>query len=421
MPVPNQTTPSTVAIQRELDRVLRSPPFRESKRCQEFLRFVVGMTADGRQAELKERTIGIAVFGRDPAYDTNDDSIVRVKANEIRRRLAQSNQGNDHEQEFKIEIPTGSYVPKFVPAHEISAPAKPEMALKKPEMALKWIRHQIESAPPRWKAGIAVVLLLAVGAMVWSLRDNGDTVTNRFWAPILQSESPVLISLGHPVVYHLSRRIHEQYRAGLTELPDPGPYAIRLDPKQALGEDIIPVVDQYVGIGDALAAVSISSLLRQFGKASSVRIGNDVSYSELRNSTAVLIGAYSNRWTLELTKQLRFTFEMKEGRKVIQDRQNPQAGWELPNLPSTGKVPFDYAIVSRIFDSKTGNTLISCAGITQYGSQAAGEFLTDPARLSGGLSSLQAGRGHRNIQFVIRTEVVGSSPAPPVLVAAHSW
>jgi hypothetical protein len=82
------------------------------------------------------------------------------------------------------------------------------------------------SASSALESGIAVVLLLAMAATIWSLRDNGDTVTGPFWAAVLQSRSPILISLGHPVVYHLSRRIHDQYRAGLTTSPDPGPYGL---------------------------------------------------------------------------------------------------------------------------------------------------------------------------------------------------
>ncbi len=411
IPKSSRVPPPTFEIQRELERVLSSPSFRESKRCQEFLRYVVGMTISGRQAELKERTIGVSVFGRDPAYDTNDDSIVRVKANEIRRRLAQCNQKDNRDQKLRIEIPAGAYIPKFLPVAEPDTQTNLSPAVNRPARLTGRVDR-------RW-AAVALAAIPAAAGAIWSVRQDRNDGLKQFWAPVLGSEKPVLISLAHPVVYHLSGRLHEQYRTGLAAPPGPGPYVIPLDPRRVVGEDIIPVVDQYVGVGDALAAVKISSMLRDFGRISSVRIGNDVSYSELRNSTAVLIGAYSNRWTLQLTDQLRFSFQMKDGRKVICDRNNPHASWELAHLPSTGKVPYDLAIVSRIFDSKTGNTLISCAGITQYGTQSGGEFLTDPTRLKRDLLAEDWSR--KNVQFVIRAEVVGSSPSPPVLLAAHSW
>ena len=227
--------------------------------------------------------------------------------------------------------------------------------------------------------------------------------------------------MGQPVVYHLSKRIHMEFKATLPPDREPGPYHIPLEPNRIVGADVIPVSDQYVGVGDAMAAVQLASMFREGGLRSSVRIGYDVSYSEFKNVTAVLIGAFTNRWTLQMLNDLRFVFEMNGEQKLVRDRSRPDVYWSIPDMPSTGKVPADYAIVSRIFDSKTGNTVISAAGITQYGSQAAGEFLSDPARLSPALRKLGGDWRAKNVQFVIRTEVVGSSPMPASVVAAHSW
>jgi hypothetical protein len=76
-------------VEAELDRILQSPGFRSSKRSQEFLRYIVITTLDGHLDDLKERVIGHVVFDRLPDYDTGEHSIVRVKANELRKRLAQ--------------------------------------------------------------------------------------------------------------------------------------------------------------------------------------------------------------------------------------------------------------------------------------------------------------------------------------------
>ena len=68
------------AIRAALEQVLASTEFRASRRCQEFLRFVVDTTLAGNAQMLKERTIGVEVFGRAAAYDPGNDSTVRVKA-----------------------------------------------------------------------------------------------------------------------------------------------------------------------------------------------------------------------------------------------------------------------------------------------------------------------------------------------------
>src|SRR5712692_10353068 len=75
------------AVRAALNRVLHSQGFRASRRSQDFLRYVVERTLDGQADTLKERTIGIDVFGRLSGYDPSDDATVRVKAGEVRKRL----------------------------------------------------------------------------------------------------------------------------------------------------------------------------------------------------------------------------------------------------------------------------------------------------------------------------------------------
>lgn len=72
-----------------LDQVLLSTQFRRSPRCCEFLTYIVEQAVDGRTELLRERPIGLALFGRKADYETAEDSIVRVRANEVRKRLVQ--------------------------------------------------------------------------------------------------------------------------------------------------------------------------------------------------------------------------------------------------------------------------------------------------------------------------------------------
>src|SRR6266702_2554741 len=76
-------------VRNHLEHVLSSPHFRNSRRCQTLLRYVVEHALSGRSESMKERVIGQAVFDRDPGYDTNQDAVVRNAAAEVRKRLAQ--------------------------------------------------------------------------------------------------------------------------------------------------------------------------------------------------------------------------------------------------------------------------------------------------------------------------------------------
>ena len=97
----------------QLERMLSSSHFRASRRSSSFLRYVVLQTLDGFQDNLKERTLGIEVFQREPTFDTSSDCVVRVSASEVRKRIAQYYQDPGRQQELRIELPLGSYVPQF--------------------------------------------------------------------------------------------------------------------------------------------------------------------------------------------------------------------------------------------------------------------------------------------------------------------
>jgi hypothetical protein len=68
----------------------------------------------GEAGTLKERTVAIDVFGRQPQSELGEDTIVRVGAREVRKRLAQfyvSPEGVASK--VKVDLPAGSYAPEF--------------------------------------------------------------------------------------------------------------------------------------------------------------------------------------------------------------------------------------------------------------------------------------------------------------------
>jgi hypothetical protein len=74
------------AILAQLEKILANPLFKNSRRSPNLLRYTVELTLQGHGGDLKERTLGIEVFGREPDYDTNLDPVVRTTAAEIRKR-----------------------------------------------------------------------------------------------------------------------------------------------------------------------------------------------------------------------------------------------------------------------------------------------------------------------------------------------
>ena len=101
----------------ELERVLSGAAFASSQRSREFLRYVVEETLEGRADQIKERSIAMAIFGRGAEYDPGADSIVRVKAVEVRKRLAQHYAAAPASR-IRIELPQGRYVPRIEAVEE---------------------------------------------------------------------------------------------------------------------------------------------------------------------------------------------------------------------------------------------------------------------------------------------------------------
>lgn len=116
------SVPDPTLIREQLDRLLVHPLFANSKRYPALLAYTVEQTLLGNAAELKERSIGVEVFGRAPSYDANADPVVRITAGEVRKRLSQYYYDSTHDGELVIELPTGSYVPVFRASSLLKSP-----------------------------------------------------------------------------------------------------------------------------------------------------------------------------------------------------------------------------------------------------------------------------------------------------------
>jgi PAS domain-containing protein len=108
-------------VRSQLARLLGSVDFRNSKRSQQFLQHVVDCALGGDLHALKETTLGSALFGRAPGYDASSDPCVRVRASDVRKRLAAYYSGAGTKDPVRIELAAGSYLPKFGRAEETRA------------------------------------------------------------------------------------------------------------------------------------------------------------------------------------------------------------------------------------------------------------------------------------------------------------
>jgi TolB-like protein/Tfp pilus assembly protein PilF len=199
---PEVLSPEQVlSVRRHLNKVLTSHAFAGSKRTQDFLRLIVGHALEGDVENLRERMIGAELFGRPVGYDTGSDSVVRVRASEARKKLAQYySESKEEKPAVHIELPSGSYVPRFhfepaeapSPVEVLPSPVSVEhLSLQNPSRpeALPSVeagQPPVSAASPKEKifartpliAGMAILFVLVaafgfVGIRKWYSESNG--------------------------------------------------------------------------------------------------------------------------------------------------------------------------------------------------------------------------------------------------------
>ncbi len=399
------------AVHSQVAKILGSSHFRNSKRSQALLEFVVEAALAGDKSTLKERSIGVAVFGREAAYDTAQDPIVRNAVIEVRKRLAQYYLEPEHAFELRIELPTGSYLPSFTveaPAAEPPKSATP----RRGHYNLKWAL-----------AATVLAALAALGAYLWGARRTPVSELEAFWEPVFRDRKTIQICVGQPTrVYRFTGPRSEELNRLLGGPASAGRNTADLS--IAAGE-VAWVAPEYLFLQDALSAFKVASWIQSKGRGYRLASVSQTDYSRLRHEPLVAIGAFNNPWSMRVTAELRFVFDRRTVDGIayhcIIDRRNPDSpNWKVVQ-PVGGAMTEDYAIVTRVFDPDTERTVISAAGIETYGTLAASEFVIEPEYLGVALQGVSRDRRHNNVQFVLGTRIIDGTPGPPRVLAVHFW
>ena len=433
-----EVQPEAAAVLQMLDQILVSPPFRTSKQCQNLLRYMVQHSLGGDEAGLRERVVGVEVFGRASDYDTSEDPVVRMRAADIRKRLAQFYQAAERDGTgVHIELRPGSYRVTFRSKEQNSRPTAvkavtPGSSVPLPIAVVAGGADAPRAETMRQSAGVQhsrvwlrlslgglMLLLVLVAAFVWLLHSKRlDGAQRRFWAPIAQSGRPVLLYLGSNVAYILQPAMLEKYQRDHGK-PYTGPEFFPELPKDGSvrTEDLIPQPNTFVTVGDLAASAQLVSLMSRWSTPFLLRSAEDVSMGELRSSPTVLIGGFNNRWTLETMKDLPFAF--RDGRR-IQSRSDPSHGWSIPTGKNQGNTE-DFALISRVLHADTGGPVLAVGGIGSFGTQAAAEFVSSEEEMTKLLKSAPRGWEGKNMQVVLRIKVVDYTPVAVEVVDTAFW
>jgi hypothetical protein len=404
-------------IAAQLDRLLENSHFSHSKRFPSFLRFIIREELEGRGDQLKERTLGVEVFGRNAGYDTTSDPIVRVTAAEIRKRIAQYYQESGDSDELRISLPLGSYVPHFtwpasealevppaavfsVTGHMVESPESPLSLL--PEIM---VAEGMTPVPaPRHspsKIGLALASLVFLLMAGWAWARSRPSALDRFWAPVLDPADSVVVCFPRSQIDTITLR-----------------NAASPEETQHFQEQTSALM-----LDDLQPLVSIAGLLETRHQRYTL-MGQDLAtLTDLRRGPTIFLGAFDNAWTLRVTRGLRYRFGNDADMKHfwIEDTQSP-ARWQIDRGQQMATNNYrDYAIVARFVDASTGQIAVVSAGIARGGTVAAGEFLTRPDNMQAIKAKAPGSWSGQNMELVLSTEIIDGRSAPPKIEATYFW
>jgi hypothetical protein len=409
----------------QLERMLESPLFCNSKRYPVLLRYLVEQSLEGNRDLLKERLLGVTVFHRPVDYDTSEDTVVRLTAGEVRKRIAQYYHQPEHSGELRIDLRPGSYVPVFNRAPEERRTAGEqdlEHAYQTPT-ELDGLNSSGRLEPPsrmeaspalrfgrvprrlRWLTAMALVLVASAAGILWWRSSQGSEDADRqIWAPILNEPGQV-------------RLVLPDLSATLTQNQN-------LSGNQASQVSALLRLGEMVNYRDSLVQSGIVAFLVKHNKPYALELSTQATYPDLQRGASVLIGGLDNMWTMRLTEPLRFHFVRSPSSAVyaIEDRRHPElGGWRVDLSQTTDHASEDFALVARIYDQTTGRPVLVVAGLGANGTTAAAEFLLDPARTAELTAHAPRNWQRLNMEAVVRTQILDNHAGPPHLVACEFW
>jgi len=396
------------AIVHEMQQILTSPHFCNSKRYPALLEYIVMNTIEGRAGDLKERTLGVEVFGRHPSYDTNSDTIVRYTAGEVRKRLLLYYSEHPGHSGVRIALPPGSYVPEFQPAeahHQELDHETANDAAENPGVEPEAAAHSAQPfrfpllaglRRPGWIATTAILLLsLAVSLFWWRQHSvQPQTAVDAFWKPLLHDQHNVVLCTGS-VVFNKNG-----YSDVITAHKD--------------------IDYTFVSMQIASAITQVANTVNRSGESTQLVYSAATPLTELREHSIVLLGAYNNDLTLRLLRPLRFSFPPEPDEGIADRNRGPQATFKRDRtLPYSNSN--DYAIVGRFRDSTTDGWVVVLAGLGRNGTEAAALFVTSPHYMQMLRDRVGPAFDSRNIEAVLRIDVVDGKTGAPTILDVYTW
>lgn len=446
------------SLRQHLKEVIRGTAFQGSHRSGQFLEYIVEKSLAGNFDSLKERVIGIELFGRTPTYDTGDDSIVRVTASDVRKRLLQHYGRYGASSQIRISLPTGSYVPEIVweghgkagrlnygEAPQDLVDPLPDSAMEPQILTPVPLEHPsiagFETDPENLRSRVTsrrrwivfAILFGTINMAIWVLfwrrpspATAGESISVLPWSEILNSPHSLHVITSDPNIFEL-----QGFTGSQISVPDYANHNYiqqpdKLSPEARKISDSILKGDKSASAADPPIAAEIAALAQSGKKKIDVRAARNIQFSDLKNDdNFIFLGSpSSDPWSGLFTEQLdfRFIFDRDSGQEIIRNvhpRQNEFPAY-VPTAPgwATGR---SYAIIAFVRNPEQGGWVLLIAGMNGEGTEAAGKLVTDLPRLTATLRQcgLAPSSPPQDFEILLQLNSLAGSPHNVEVPACH--
>jgi len=428
-----EIAPHAEGIKAHARLITESVAFKGSRRSQQFLLFVVDNALAGHFDELKERTLGHKLFGREPSYNTADDAIVRVTACDVRKRLTHFYSDFGGHAEFRIEFPLGSYIPEF----QVLAPVLsethllPSAPLSVPSEAGETKPARPIAPPPRWivygLAALAVCGALWLGMRGTLATDSKSPERQLPWSAVFPQNRHTHFIFCDPEIVSI-----QKLSAHTLSLSD---YA---NQHYWPAPELMTPEQNWLANSGTFRGVSVSSvdttILLAIAGLGFRHPLHDVDTHTARGfrladfkteDSFVLLGSpRSNPWVELFQNQLDLTFEFDEARKAEYIRNKRPASGESPTyIPTaagwdTGQA---YGIIALVGNPNQSGQVLILAGSNAEATEAAGKMATNVKLLSQTLKNhgIDPAGPVRHFEILLQVSTMAGSSNTFDVIAFH--
>lgn len=438
------------AFQQHMEDVLQGEAFRGSHRSAQFLRFVVNQAIGGHCDELKERLIGIELFGRSPNYDTGEDAIVRVTASDVRRRLLQHYGAYGTRSEFRIRLPLGSYIPEIVrdvpvridslevkemdSAGEVSidsiVPNPPQMDEQAPARSDEEKSPGPSHARRLWTGRMILLCCLGIAAAsifaVWFATRPTRVRTKSLWGALFGFQLNTKLITSDPDIVEIQTLTGQSVTlsdyANQHYVPDPQkvtPQVMNFSNERLRGDKAAAI--------DPGVAVNLAEWMDQANAGRlAIQSARNLRFADLlKDGNFILLGSpRSNPWALFYSDHLdfRFVFDQGSGQEIVEN-MHPHSGESAKYVPTamgfaTGQ---SFAVASYLRNPDHQGHVLLVAGADAEGTEAVDELMTDTDELLAVMK--RCGLPHTapipDFQLLLRLSTMAGSPGHSDVIACH--